>query len=287
MWRGFRRHAFEVRTLVTRLKPGNERSTFPSSSAPLSRNLRASEVRKDPVRPIMFLGFRLNGVSSSQCDFFCKFNFPGASSFHGNSGFSNIARRYATAAEALVSTEEELSDSEELQALVEEMSKRVEESSFKQEKKMFAGMSIGKYKLLKTRQIKMETEAWEEAAQEYKELLADMCEHKLAPNLPYVKSLFLGWFEPFHNAIVAEQDVCQGNSKLSHAPYFNGLPADMMAVITMHKLMSLLMTSSGGVEGVRVVQAAIQIGEAIEHEVSKLTIPSLKNENCFPLHREI
>nr|CAB3503932.1 unnamed protein product [Digitaria exilis] len=40
----------------------------------------------------------------------------------------------------------------------------------------------------------------------------------------------------------------------------------MMAVITMHKLMGLLMTGSGD-GSVRVIQAACQIGEAIEHEV--------------------
>ncbi|KAF5775618.1 putative DNA-directed RNA polymerase [Helianthus annuus] len=32
--------------------------------------------------------------------------------------------------------------------------------------------------------------AWEVAAKAYQELLMDMCWQKLAPNLPYVKSLF-------------------------------------------------------------------------------------------------
>ncbi|VAI30967.1 unnamed protein product [Triticum turgidum subsp. durum] len=94
-----------------------------------------------------------------------------------------------------------------------------------------------------------------------------MCEHKLAPNLPYVKSLFLGWFEPLRDQIIAEQElVSQRGTRASHAPYFNMLPADMMAVITMHKLMGLLMTGSGD-GSVRVIQAACQIGEAVEHEV--------------------
>ncbi|VAI16824.1 unnamed protein product [Triticum turgidum subsp. durum] len=94
-----------------------------------------------------------------------------------------------------------------------------------------------------------------------------MCEHKLAPNLPYVKSLFLGWFEPLRDQIIAEQElVSERGTRASHAPYFNMLPADMMAVITMHKLMGLLMTGSGD-GSVRVIQAACQIGEAVEHEV--------------------
>ncbi|KAL6600339.1 hypothetical protein ACP70R_045139 [Stipagrostis hirtigluma subsp. patula] len=129
------------------------------------------------------------------------------------------------------------------------------------------GMRYHRYAALRRRQIRIETEAWEQAAKEYRELLADMCEQKLAPNLPYVKSLFLGWFEPLRDQIVAEQElVSDRSSRAAHAPYFNMLPADMMAVITMHKLMGLLMT--GCADGsVRVVQAACQIGEAIEHEV--------------------
>ncbi|PUZ69829.1 hypothetical protein GQ55_2G147100 [Panicum hallii var. hallii] len=129
------------------------------------------------------------------------------------------------------------------------------------------GMTYHKYASLRRRQIRVETEAWEQAAKEYRELLADMCEQKLAPNLPYIKSLFLGWFEPLRDQIAAEQElVADRGSRASHGPYFNMLPADMMAVITMHKLMGLLMTGSGD-GSVRVIQAACQIGEAIEHEV--------------------
>ena len=45
-----------------------------------------------------------------------------------------------------------------------------------------------------------------------------------------------------------------------------------MAVITMHKLMGLLMTNSGGAGAVKVVQAACAIGEALENEVYELRI---------------
>ncbi|KAG6765794.1 hypothetical protein POTOM_029851 [Populus tomentosa] len=148
-----------------------------------------------------------------------------------------------------------------------------------QEKKMVAGMGIGKYAILKRRQIKMETEAWEQAAQEYQEMLEDMCEQKLAPNLPYVKSLFLGWFEPLRDAIVAEQELCKRNLRVSHRAHFNDLPADMMAVITMHKLMGLLMTGNGGSASVRVVQAASVVGEAIEHEDTQFLEKTKKRKN--------
>lgn len=188
----------------------------------------------------------------------------------------------AAAAEALVSTSEEEVD--ELQQLVEELNKEMEVKGpdireQKQQAKLVGGMALGKYNMLRRRQIKVETEAWEEAAKEYQELLVDMCEQKLAPNLPYVKSLFLGWFEPLRDAIAAEHELCrEGKNRSAYAPYFDQLPADMMAVITMHKLMGLLMT--GGCNGsARVVQAASHIGEAIEHEVGLKR--TNYNEFCF------
>jgi DNA-directed RNA polymerase, mitochondrial len=129
------------------------------------------------------------------------------------------------------------------------------------------GYSLGKLAALRKRQMKIETEAWEQAAREYKELLDDMCQQKLAPNLPYVKSLLLGWFEPFRDKILEEQEWCRSpRNRSHHSEFFDSLPADMMAVITMHKMMSLLMAGNGD-GSVRVVQAANAIGEAIEHEV--------------------
>lgn len=196
-------------------------------------------------------------------------------------GFASVAE----AVEAISSTDvdEETSSIEEIHGFLEEMSRKEEAfdtsagcSKKKPRRKrqkqqhmprVIPGMGAGKYHILRRKQIKIETEAWAQAAQEYKELLMDMCEKKLAPNLPYMKSLFLGWFEPFRDQIVAEQELCKDSKcKASHAPYFNELPSDMMAVITMHKLMGLLMTASGD-GSVRVVQASCQIGDAIEQEV--------------------
>ncbi|KAH0436080.1 hypothetical protein IEQ34_026487 [Dendrobium chrysotoxum] len=199
-------------------------------------------------------------------------------------GFASVAE----AVEAISSTDvdEETSSIEEIHDFLEVISSREEAvdtsvgclrkmAQHKQQKqqhmpRVIPGMGAGKYHILRRKQIKIETEAWAQAAQEYKELLMDMCEKKLAPNLPYMKSLFLGWFEPFRDQIVAEQELCKDpKCKASHAPYFNELPSDMMAVITMHKLMGLLMTASGD-GSVRVVQASCQIGDAIEQEVYHL-----------------
>ncbi|KAL2519217.1 DNA-directed RNA polymerase 2 [Abeliophyllum distichum] len=184
------------------------------------------------------------------------------------------------AAEAIASTSEE--DVDEIQELVEEMNKAIQEKGQQKQPKMVGGMGVAKYNMLRRRQIKLETEAWEEAAKEYQELLVDMCEQKLAPNLPYVKSLFLGWFEPLRDAIAAEQELCKkGKNRKSYAPNFDLLPAGMMAVITMHKLMGLLMTG-GGNGSARVVQAACHIGEAIEQEVSiEFSLSILQTRNQF------
>ncbi|CAN8238973.1 unnamed protein product [Cochlearia groenlandica] len=181
-------------------------------------------------------------------------------------------KTYATATQAIDSNEND-EDSEEVNELISEMEKETERIRrkarllAKQPKKIVAGMGIQKYKMLKQRQVKLETEEWERAAKECREILEDMCEQKLAPNLPYVKSLFLGWFEPLRNAIQADLDAFKiKKGKIPYATFMEQLPADMMAVITMHKMMGLLMTNAEGVGTVKVVNAATQIGEAIEQE---------------------
>lgn len=190
----------------------------------------------------------------------------------GCSGF--YPRGYASVAEAVSSTDvEEDVFNEEIKELLDEMKKERKRENGNRRRihqTMERGMGENKYKLLRSRQVKVETEAWEQAANEYRELLMDMCEHKLAPNLPYMKSLFLGWFEPFRDAITKEQELYRSRKlRAPYAAYLDQLPADMTAVITMHKLMGLLMT--GGEHGcARVVQAACLIGDAIEQEVGEI-----------------
>ncbi|XP_078431396.1 DNA-directed RNA polymerase 1B, mitochondrial-like [Wolffia australiana] len=173
-------------------------------------------------------------------------------------GFSSVAEEVST-----TDVDEEVSASvEAIQPIVAR-----QEQTQRQQPKQIPGMGQKKYFMLRRRQIKIETEAWEQAAKEYRELLVDMCEQKLAPNLPYMKSLFLGWFEPLRTKIEEEQRAyAEGKSKAAYAPFFEQLPAEMMSVITMHKLMGLLMTG-GGDGSTRVIQAACAVGEAIEQEV--------------------
>ncbi|KAM1330987.1 hypothetical protein ACFX13_044312 [Malus domestica] len=70
--------------------------------------------------------------------------------------------------------------------------------------------------------------------EEYKDLERVMREKKLAPSLPYVKTLFLGRFEPLREAIVREQQV----------QHIDLLPPDKMALIVMHKMMGLVMVGN-------------------------------------------
>nr|GEY25536.1 DNA-directed RNA polymerase 1B, mitochondrial [Tanacetum cinerariifolium] len=55
----------------------------------------------------------------------------------------------------------------------------------------------------------IEIEAWDNMMKKYQELLVDMCEHKLAPNSPYVKSFF-GPLELLKKSISGEHDLCKG-----------------------------------------------------------------------------
>ncbi|KAF2321391.1 hypothetical protein GH714_040980 [Hevea brasiliensis] len=261
MWRSFAKRASSC---PKKLKISSNDTKFYQDSNFLEK-IRPPEAQTCLTSPYSFLGFRRVGILSSQNDELRKPSFTNLTNPFGISAFS---KGYATAAaQAIVSTDEsDFSASDELQEHMEEISihnQKMEIQFRPQQKKTIAGIGIGKYNMLKKRQIKMETEAWEEAAKEYQELLMDMCEQKLAPNLPFVKSLFLGWFEPLKDAIAADQELCkQKSGKFSHGPYFDALPADIMAVITMHKMMGLLMTCNGGNGSVRVVQAACAVGES-------------------------
>ncbi|XP_050940583.1 DNA-directed RNA polymerase 3, chloroplastic isoform X1 [Cucumis melo] len=142
----------------------------------------------------------------------------------------------------------------------------------KEVKLEFMKIEKRKYNLLRRRQIKAETEAWEKMVKEYKELEREMCEKKLAPNLPYVKTLFLGWFEPLKQAIEKEQKTQRSKKqKAAFAPHIELLSADKLAVIVMYKMMGLLMVAQQDC-CVQVVQAAVQIGGAIEQEGSTLPL---------------
>ncbi|PRQ40537.1 putative DNA-directed RNA polymerase [Rosa chinensis] len=268
MWRTLAKQAASssssTKTKLFSLSPFSSALKLAQESSFLgkSRHFEARVVCRNHGSSLMGLG-QVGGASSQE-------DGLGRPSLLNPSYPRGFGRWYATSAEAIASTDEE-SGSEEIQEILEDLVRENKvESHLRQPKRLVNGMGAGKYGILRKRQLKIETEAWEDAAKEYQELLADMCEQKLAPNLPYVKSLFLGWFEPLRDAIAAEPATWAGKRvhiRPSHAPFFELLPPDKMAVITMHKLMGLLMTNSGGVGSVKVVQAACAIGEALENEV--------------------
>lgn len=226
-------------------------------------------------------------------EFSARNEFLGRPSLHSVKSQVNInavcPKSFASVAEAVAvsstDVEEDVSVADEVQELLTEMKREVAKqrnAGWQRRHKMAHGMGRKKFIALRRRQMKVETEAWEQAAKEYKELLNDMCEQKLAPNLPYIKSLFLGWYEPLSNKIAEEQESFrQGKNKSGYRKYLLELPAEMMAVITMHKLVGLLMT--GAEHGAaRVVQAACLIGDAVEQEV--LSIFSINYFSCLFLY---
>lgn len=127
-----------------------------------------------------------------------------------------------------------------------------------------------KNNLLRRRQIKAETEALEKMVEEYRELEREMREKNLTPNLPHVKALFLGWFDPLKEAIEAEQKSQRSKKqrvRKAFAPQIDSLPAAKMAVIVMHKMMGLVTMEYHHADCVLLVDAAVQIGMAVEQEV--------------------
>ncbi|CAI9109927.1 OLC1v1009869C1 [Oldenlandia corymbosa var. corymbosa] len=283
---------------LLRLKPPN---TSPGMWRTIAKRASSSALNPRSLRSYSFLGFSHNSIYPEKF----KFRSFDLDSSHTGSGFNEPSfllagqlsnrdefsvrpslhsvninglcsqKSFASVAEAVAVSstdvdEDACSVADEVQIMLSEMQKEERKNAALERQRQFKtayGMGRRKFQALKRRQVKIETEAWEQAAAEYKELLNDMCEHKLAPNLPYMKSLFLGWFEPLCNRIAEEQESFKsGKAKASYAKYFNLLPAEMMTVITMHKLMGLLMI--GGQSGTaRVIQAACVVGDAIEQEV--------------------
>ncbi|XP_074573562.1 DNA-directed RNA polymerase 2, chloroplastic/mitochondrial-like isoform X2 [Curcuma longa] len=290
MWRSIARTG--VRSSRNLRLPGGRSETHPSVSGCLGSSPNSSPCEKakflDAPLAAKLLGTRYRRDGDGLPDLWhMNPSILGASELISNSrSFSSVAKTVSSSdvdeAEAVFTdADEDISISGEVQPLFQLKNNDVSRGKdkvegviseiklnrqFQHSQREIQGKGAAKDAALRQRQIKMEIEAWEAAAKEYKELLMEMCKKKLAPNLPYVKSLFLNWFEPFRDEIAAEQERCKGQTKLPYAPFFILLPADKMAIITMHKLMSLLMTGSGdGI--VRVGLAACSVGEAIEQEV--------------------
>lgn len=105
----------------------------------------------------------------------------------------DYSRTFASAAEVVVEDEvDEEYEPEEVHAPFMDEDKVAAVKKRAQERRK----AKQKQKELHMRQFKIETEAWHQAAAEYKELVAEMCKKNLAPNLPATRSLLLGWFEP-------------------------------------------------------------------------------------------
>lgn len=148
-----------------------------------------------------------------------------------------------------------------------------------------------KNQLLKSRQLKIETRAWQRAIEDYRKQLTEMCKNQLAPNLPLMKSLFLSWFEPLVNAISAEQERYRSDRKAltcirTYGPYLDLLPADKLAVITMHKTVAKLLTDEAN-GSLKVIIPIMSIGEAVEEEVRLQNIMKRRSKKAGSSQEEL
>ncbi|KAG0611165.1 hypothetical protein M758_7G120400 [Ceratodon purpureus] len=192
-------------------------------------------------------------------------------------------RAYASAVEADELCDEEIDSKDEDEDDVENFPDDSHgDSALDAEACLEQKMRKKKYRELYKRQVKIETEAWQRAATEYKDLMTEMCRKSLAPNLPFAQSLLLSWFEPLRDGILEEQRAYANREHREHrsmyGPYICQLPADMLAVITMHRLMGLLMSDQE--HGcVKVIHAAVVIGEAVEQEVRIFQLMNSKKKS--------
>ncbi|MCO5558648.1 hypothetical protein L7F22_012234 [Adiantum nelumboides] len=145
-----------------------------------------------------------------------------------------------------------------------------------------AAVALRRYnQKMRTRQRKMEMEASWKATLEYKNMILHMCKKNLAPNVPFVRGLLLSWFEPFRDALCAEQKAIIEKEPFTdrnvYGPCLLQLPPDIVAVVAMHKLMAVLMKDQE--HGyVRLLNAASAIGEAVEQETEIYRIMSKKKK---------
>ncbi|CAN6446738.1 unnamed protein product [Victoria cruziana] len=257
MWRVLRKHVFlQNSSLVYRSGAVMSKLTddFSSLTSSLRRNIYpsvlgfrngCSEIRnRRHIDSMEDLGDRGVGLYRRSVENLVYFSWSRTDDFgpkmSGTQGFASVA-------ETVPSTDDDSSVVEEIQEDPQqcygEVNGEKREKFGRRRRARRGNLGYAKYRALRIRQVKIETEAWEKAAREYRELVTDMSE---------------------------QESYRKGKNRTAYAPYFDRLPAEMMAVITMHKLMGLLMTSDDHGTA-KVVQAACRIGDAIENEARILS----------------
>ena len=116
-------------------------------------------------------------------------------------GFSSLDYSYAFASSGTEAIEHGEYEHEEIElhgsSGVESVIENCENRETESEKENLERRNVQKKRAaLYKRQMKIETEAWTNAEAEYRSLMEEMCRKKLAPNLPAVQMMLLGWYEP-------------------------------------------------------------------------------------------
>lgn len=137
---------------------------------------------------------------------------PRFESRYNDRGFSSLDYSYAFASAATKAIEHgeceheeiELHGSSGVESVIEKVS-YCESLETEFEKENLERRNVQKKRAaLYKRQMKIETKAWTDAEAQYRALMAEMCRKKLAPILPAVQMMLLGWYEPlryvFHSS---------------------------------------------------------------------------------------
>ena len=118
------------------------------------------------------------------------------------------------------------------------------------------------------RQLNIELEQAQQAAERYRKVLADLQKFGRATQLQPEQKLLLSWYTPLSAAIEREQKRVQkrvsGYDRRVYGPYLMLLDADRLAVITLNHVLSCVLLSE---HGHSVINTAQEIGRAICGEV--------------------
>ena len=141
------------------------------------------------------------------------------------------------------------------------------------------------------RQRRLEMDAQKKAAEEYEALLLHAHEKGLGADFPRGKRLVAHWYSPLKDAIAAEQERMKAGEFQGASPAYKravaqllNAPSGVLAVVTAHKVVELLLTEQGRAalakaDGtatekhhhqsfVTMLAAANAVGRAVEVEVS-------------------
>ena len=119
------------------------------------------------------------------------------------------------------------------------------------------------------KQLQLETRLLDLAVQRYSFLANQHMKHGRGASLVPAQKLVLGWFTPLTQAIQKEvanfKDGSQGRDLSIYGPFLALVPAETLAVITIHEALSKCLIEP---QGARLLNLSIGIGKAVQAELN-------------------